>query len=60
MQELLIAAYILKTQQQAAAREVDYAEVHDRANKTVGRALVSLMVSVASLTALVVAIDVFK
>ena len=60
MHGLIIASYVLKTQQQLANRNFDYAEVNENAHKTARRALVSLAVSFASLSAFVFALDVLK
>jgi hypothetical protein len=59
MNGLIIASYVLKTQQQLADRNFDYA-VNENAHTTARRALVSLAVSFASLSAFVFALDVLK
>ena len=61
MEGLMIASYVLKTQQQAEAhRNVDYVHANEKAHISARRALVSLAVSFASLAAFVVALDVLR
>ena len=61
MHGLMIASYVLKTQQQAEARRnTDYVHVNEKAHLSARRALVSLAVTFASLGAFVVALDVLR
>jgi hypothetical protein len=60
MNGLIIASYVLKTQQQAEASHGDYIGRYEQAHRSARRALVSLAASFATLAGFAVVADILK
>jgi hypothetical protein len=60
MNGLMIASYVLKTQQQAEARNGDYIARYEQAHRRARRTLVSLAASFATLAAFAFVADLLK
>jgi hypothetical protein len=60
MNGLIIASYVLKTQQQAETRNGDYIARYEQAHRRARRTLVSLAASFATLAAFAFVADLLK